>query len=90
MEPEGRPEALIKAGMIYEDCSYHPVLCTHASIEDDELEGISLLDGRIRACSMFHCGAELLTIQHVLVIKKDFDGYVASRQAGGDLPKPDA
>jgi hypothetical protein len=82
-----RPEAAIVPGVIFEDCGYHPVLCTHASIEEDELEGISLIDGQIRACSMFHCGAEELTLDQVLVIKADFDAYVAARAAGGDLPR---
>lgn len=89
MDYSKRPEAQIEPGVIYEDCAYHPVLCTHASTEDDELEGISLIDGAVRACSMFHCGAEVLTLRQVLAIKRDFDAYVASRQAGGELP-PDA
>ncbi len=50
------------------------------------MEGISLIDGQVRCCSMLHCGAEVLTLAQVLIIKKDFDGYVASRMAGGQLP----
>lgn len=84
-----RPEAHIEPGVFYEDCAYHPVLCTHASTDDDELEGISLIDGTVRACSMFHCGAEVLTLRQVIAIKRDFNAYVASRQAGGETPPED-
>jgi hypothetical protein len=35
----------IAVGTIYEDCAYHPVLCTYRSDEEDEMEGISLIDG---------------------------------------------
>ena len=86
---KGPAEAEIVPGVIYEDCGYHPVLCTHASVEEDELEGISLIDGRLRACSMFHCGAEVLTIAQVLAIRADFEAHVAARSAGGDLPSTD-
>ena len=72
-----------------QDCGYHPVLCTPASIEDDELVGISLIDGTLRSCSMFYCSAEVLNLRQVLAIRADFEGYLASRKAGGALPSPE-
>lgn len=81
--------AEITVGVIFEDCGFHPVLCTLASPEEDELQGISLIDGQIRSCSMFHCGPELLSLGQVLAIKKDFPAYVAARTAGGGLPVGD-
>lgn len=55
----------IGPGDIYEDCSYHPVLCV--SRDGDELQGISLIDGsRPRACSLSHCGVVKLDIAKVL------------------------
>jgi hypothetical protein len=33
----------IAVGGLYEDCSYHPCLCTYADAEN--IEGISLVDG---------------------------------------------
>jgi hypothetical protein len=80
------PLSSIQVGTIYEDCAFHPVLCTYRSDDEDELQGISLIDGAIRACSVFHCGAEPLTIAQVLVIKRDFDAYVLMRTAGGPIP----
>jgi hypothetical protein len=54
----------IAPGDIYEDCSYHPVLCT--SRDGDEVQGISLIDGsRPRACSLTHCGVVKLEIAEV-------------------------
>jgi hypothetical protein len=73
--PSPDPLSSIQVGTIYEDCAFHPVLCTYRSDEEDELQGISLIDGRVRACSVFHCGAEPRTIDQVLVIRRDFDAY---------------
>jgi hypothetical protein len=76
----------IAVGTIYEDCAYHPVLCTYRSDEEDEMEGISLIDGQIRRCSVLYCGAEPLTLAQALAIKRDHAAYVAHRVSGGDLP----
>jgi hypothetical protein len=73
-------------GCIYEDCAFHPVFCTNVSYEDDELTGISLIDGSApRSCSMKHCGPELLTAEQAVRIKESFDAYVAFRVGGGDV-----
>ena len=50
MEHDGTviPEALhagLGVGQIYEDCAFHPVLCTELLVDDDEMIGISLIDG---------------------------------------------
>lgn len=51
----------IRPGDIYEDCSYHPELCTWR--DDDEVAGISLIDAsRPRSCSLSHCGVVKLDI----------------------------
>ena len=51
----------IRPGELYEDCSYHPVLCTHR--DGDEVSGISLLDGsQPRVCSIDRCGVRRLTV----------------------------
>jgi hypothetical protein len=50
-----RAEREIRPGDIYEDCNYHPVICTENDRGD--LWGISMVDGTgPRGCSMFHCG----------------------------------
>ena len=52
----------ILPGDIYEDCSFHPVLCVGAV--GDEVWGISLIDGsHPRSCSIGHCGVRKLTLQ---------------------------
>ncbi|WEH16924.1 hypothetical protein [Streptomyces sp. VNUA24] len=52
-----RNPAGIRVGDIYEDCSFHPVLCTE--VDDDGwvvLNGISLIDGTFpRSCDAQHC-----------------------------------
>jgi hypothetical protein len=57
--------AEIVPGDIYEDCQYHPVLCT---IRDgDEVAGISLIDAsQPRSCSISHCGVVRLEIAQVV------------------------
>jgi len=47
----------IVVGAVFEDCAFHPVLCTVASPEEDELLGISLIDGQIRSCSIAQPGS---------------------------------
>ena len=72
-------------GLIYEDCGFHPVLCTHCSFEDDDLEGISLVDGSApRGCSIQHCGPIPLTVEQAVWIKEHFAEYVQARTAGRD------
>ena len=57
-------EMRIRPGDIYEDCSYHPVLCVENYRGD--LVGYSLLDGTYpRSCSMFHCGTPKMTPEQV-------------------------
>ena len=57
----------IKPGDIYEDCFYHPVLCTAIQEDGDEINGISLVDGSYpRACSLEHCGVRKLSIEEAL------------------------
>lgn len=60
---------LIKPGDIYEDCSYHPMVCLAAIpvlysggwrgklriVSDVDLTGVSLWDLSIRSCSARHC-----------------------------------
>ncbi len=59
----------IKVGDLFEDCAFHPCLCTLAGSEDDEdgVEGISLVDGSgPRCCSANHCGLRLLTVEEAI------------------------
>jgi hypothetical protein len=71
----------IKPGDIYEDCSFHPVLCTFA--DGDEIEGISLIDATTpRACSVGHCGVIKLSVADVIAARADWPAYLARRMAG--------
>lgn len=79
-EGESVAEAL-RPGMIYEDCSFHPCLCTNVE-PDGEVNGISLIDGSApRGCDLQHRGVEILEVSDVLEIRRDFDGYVARRMS---------
>jgi len=62
MPQEVRSAAELHPGDIYEDCAYHPCLCVR--VEDDNVEGISLIDGSFpRSCSIAHCGVRRLTAE---------------------------
>jgi hypothetical protein len=74
----------IRPGDIYEDRSYHPVLCTHVAEDGEVLMGISLIDATSpRSCSVSHCGPIKLTVADVLDARPDFDVY-RHRRASSD------
>ena len=61
----------IKPGDLYEDCSYHPVLCVGIDYKNDEIWGISLIDGsQPRSCSILHCGIRKLSIDEAWAVKQ--------------------
>jgi len=61
-------------GQFYEDCSFHPCLCTH--IDGDDIDGISLIDGSApRSCSLAHCGPIALAVSETVSIKDQFQRY---------------
>jgi len=73
-------------GCIYEDCRFHPVECTLASADTDELQGTSLIDGSWpSSCSIEHCGPVLLTREQAGLIVDNWDEYSSRRASGGDL-----
>ena len=73
-------------GGIYEDCAYHPVLCTKVDEEERDLEGISLIDGSLpRSCSIDHCGPELLSVRGALLICMNFEVYKQRRIDGLEI-----
>ena len=60
-----------KPGDIYEDCHYHPCLCTAVSYREDCIHGISLIDGSApRSCSLRYCGVIKLTPAQALLWKQ--------------------
>jgi hypothetical protein len=78
----------IRVGELYEDCSFHPVLCVYSDYDDDELRGVSLIDGRgPSSCSPRHCGVVRVTIEDVLKAKEDPDAYLARRQAEWNIDR---
>lgn len=71
----------IGPGDFFEDCAYHPCICVSVNAEDDEILGISLVDGSYpRACSVKHCGLQLLSLEEVMIWK-------LNGPAEGDVPK---
>jgi hypothetical protein len=57
-------------GDLYEDCSYHPVLCLGVNYKTDELWGVSLIDGSYpRCCSLVHCGVRKLSPKQAWLLK---------------------
>lgn len=60
-----RNDTQVNVGDIYEDCAYHPVLCTEA--DGDDIAGISLFDySQPRSCSIQHCGVRVLSVDEVV------------------------
>ncbi|KRB78840.1 hypothetical protein ASE01_23675 [Nocardioides sp. Root190] len=69
----------IFVGTIYEDCAYHPVLCT-AVHDDGSVSGISLIDSsEPRNCAPVGCGAFPLSVDDIVLALRDFEAYVARR-----------
>jgi hypothetical protein len=57
----------LRPGDFYEDCAYHPCVCVSVDPADDEVRGISLVDGSFpRACSFQHCGVRQLTLEEAI------------------------
>jgi hypothetical protein len=70
----------IQPGDIYEDCSFHPVLCTFN--DGDEIHGISLIDATTpRACSIGYCAVIKLSIDDVIAARVDWPTYLTRRKA---------
>jgi hypothetical protein len=74
----------IRAGDVYEDCAYHPVLCTEAWREgwwDWNLAGVSLLDGsQPRCCSARYCGVRKMDPREVAFRLKRREAWLAAEQ----------
>ena len=57
----------LRPGDYFEDCAFHPCICMGVDVEDDEITGVSLVDGSYpRACSTGHCGLRKLTFVEAL------------------------
>ena len=55
----------IRPGEFYEDCAFHPCLCTASAM--GMVEGISLVDGSYpRNCGVPHCGVRKLTFEEAV------------------------
>jgi hypothetical protein len=69
----------IRPGDIYEDCSFHPVLCTFN--DGDQIQGISLIDATMpRACSIGYCAVIKLCIDDVIAARADWPTYLTRRK----------
>ncbi|AWZ10783.1 hypothetical protein DRB96_39795 [Streptomyces sp. ICC1] len=73
----------MRVGDVYEDCFFHPVLCT--DIEENAglvLSGVSLIDGtHPRSCDALYCEPVRIPVESVMEIKRDLGAYTARRQA---------
>lgn len=62
----------IKPGDIFESCSYAPVLCLGVDYKNDQIWGISLVDGTYpQSCSLLHCGVRKLTPKQAWEIRTE-------------------
>lgn len=60
----------IRPGDIYENCNYHPMACVENNY--GELTGVSLIDGRVGCCSMFHCGPFKMSLDDGIKIAREW------------------
>lgn len=68
----------IRVGDIYEDCDYHPVLCTESSRWD--VAGISLIDGTTpRSCSVEDCAIRKLSLSSAVELREVWDSVMPVR-----------
>ena len=66
-----KAELQLSPGDLYEDCSFHPVICVEVDYDRDEIFGISLIDGSyMRNCSLRFCGVHKLTIEEAWTIRR--------------------
>ncbi|OWQ84177.1 hypothetical protein CDN98_19495 [Roseateles terrae] len=66
-----RDRPALSVGDIYEDCAFHPVLCVSVDYEQDDISGISLIDGTYpRSCSLRHCGVRKLSVEEAWEIRR--------------------
>lgn len=66
-----REELDVAVGDIYEDSACHPVLCTAIDYENDDISGISLIDGSYpRSCSLRHSGVRKLSVDEAWEIRR--------------------
>lgn len=81
-------DRLFVVGGIYEDCAYHPCLCTEVDEDERDLTGISLIDGSLpRSCSIDHCGPEVLSVGQAVLICRNFEEFRARRESGLSVEK---
>ena len=67
-----KKKLMLAPGDIYEACSFQPVLCIEVDYTNDDIWGISLIDGTYpHCCSLLHCGVRKLTIEEAWKIKTE-------------------
>ena len=75
-----RSELNLAPGDLYEDCAYHPVVCVAVDYDQDEITGVSMIDGsHPRSCSLRFCGVRKLTVEEAWSIKRFGPIDVAAR-----------
>lgn len=63
----------IKVGDLYEDSAFHPCLAVGVDYDEDDIWGISLIDGSYpRSCSFLYSGVRKLTVEEAWIIKMEF------------------
>jgi hypothetical protein len=60
----------IEPGDYFEDCRYHPAVCVRIDYDEDDIVGLSLVDGSPSGCSLSHCGVRKLSFDEALAIKR--------------------
>jgi hypothetical protein len=59
----------LKPGDFFIHCSYHPCLCFNYNEEEDEVEGISLIDGKMVNCSIIYYNHEKISFEKAIEMK---------------------
>ncbi|MCE2596412.1 hypothetical protein K6Y31_16575 [Motilimonas cestriensis] len=56
----------VLVGDYFESCNFHPCLCIELDEAGRNIEGVSLIDGRIISCSVENCGIRKLTVEEAI------------------------
>lgn len=60
----------LQIGDFFESCNFHPCLCSELDRDGQDVEGISLVDGRLVNCSIRHCGLRRLSVDEAIAWKR--------------------
>jgi hypothetical protein len=89
IHPDDKSSQIFIPDDLYEDVFFHPCLCIGVSQDDDEIWGVSLIDGSYpRSCSLAHSAIRKLSTDQAWEIKKNYQDTYANPESDIELFGP--